>query len=246
MPRPLLEDKELKDMVVTILQKLKTNFLLGSVRFMPPAAYNSAMLFNEKGGFKLYDKQHLVPFGEYVPFRNTFPLFAWIVGSEVPSDFDAGTESVVMDLDRKPYKIGPLICFEDTLGDLTRKFARAGAELLVTITNDGWFRESAGSRQHLANAVLRSAETKLPLVRAANTGVTCFVNRFGAVTHMLASNGNTFIEGVLYGTIPIRLQPPKTFYTQYGDLFAMLCLFGALLSIRTQLLTARRPGLSEN
>jgi apolipoprotein N-acyltransferase len=245
-PRPLLENKDIKDDVLKILGQLRTNFLLGSIRFMPPAAFNSAMLLDEQGGLQLYDKQHLVPFGEYVPFRNTFPLFAWIVGNEVPSDFDAGTESVVMTLSKKPFHIGPLICFEDTLGDLARKFARAGAELLVTITNDGWFRKSAGSRQHLANAVLRCAETKLPLVRAANTGVTCFVNRFGGITNMLASDGNTFIEGVLYGEVPIRLQPPKTFYTQYGNLFALLCFFGALLSIRTHLLTIRRPGLSEN
>ncbi|MGH8048975.1 MAG: apolipoprotein N-acyltransferase [Chthoniobacterales bacterium] len=246
VPRPLLDSKDLQDIVAKILGQLRTNFLLGSTRFEPPFAYNSAMLFNAHGDAQIYDKQHLVPFGEYVPLRNSFPLFAWIVGDEVPSDFDAGTESAVLTLSRKPYHVGTLICFEDTLGDLARQFAKHGAELLVTITNDGWFRKSAGSRQHLANAVFRCAETHLPLVRAANTGITCFVDRFGAVTNKLQSRGDTFVEGVLYGTVPIRLEPPKTFYTLHGDLFALLCLFGALLSIRTHLLTARRRGLSES
>lgn len=245
-PRALLDNEDIKADVVGILGKLRTNFLLGSVRFFGPDAFNSAILLDAKGRIQLYDKQHLVPFGEYVPMRHSFPVFAWLVGSQVPSDFTAGSEPVVMQLAGKPFRIGPLICFEDTVGELARKFARAGAELLVTLTNDGWFGHSAGSEQHLANAVLRSAETKLPLVRAANTGVTCFIDRFGRVTHRLDVKGNTFVEGVLYGTVPIRLEPPKTFYTRYGDLFALVCLFGALFSIRIHILTLSRPGLSEN
>lgn len=246
-PRPVLDNEDLKNGIVEILGRLHTNFLLGTIRYAPPtAAYNSAVLFDGKGRMQIYDKIHLVPFGEYVPLRNSFPLFAWIVGDEVPGDFDFGTEPVVMQLYRKPFRVAPLICFEDTLGDLTRRFAQRGAELLVTLTNDGWFRRSAESRQHLANAALRCAETKLPLVRCANTGVTCFIDRFGHVTRTLDASGDTFIEGMLYGTVPIRLEPPKTFYTNYGDLFAMACLAGALLSIRVHLLTARRPGLSES
>lgn len=245
-PRALFDNEDIKAEVVGILGKLKTNFLLGSVRFFGPDAFNSAVLLDAKGQVQLYDKMHLVPFGEYVPLRHSFPLFAWLVGAQVPSDFAAGTEPIVMTLAGKPYRLGPLICFEDTVGDLTRRFAKAGAELLVTITNDGWFRHSAASRQHLANAVFRCAETKLPLVRVANTGVTCFIDRYGHLARTLEDHGDTFVEGCLYGTVPIRLQPPQTFYTRYGDLFAMLCFFGALLSIRTHLFTTRRPGLSEN
>lgn len=246
-PRPMLDNEDLKNEVLKILARLHTNFLLGSIRYAPPsAAYNSALLLDGKGRLQIYDKIHLVPFGEYVPLRNAFPVFAWIVGDEVASDFDFGLEPTVMTLSGKPFRIAPLICFEDTLGDLTRRFAKRGAELLVTLTNDGWFRHSAESRQHLANAVFRCAETKLPLVRCANTGVTCFVDRFGHVARTLEEAGDTFIEGMLYGTVAIRLQPPKTFYTSYGDLFAMACFFGALLSIRVHFLTARRPGLSES
>ncbi len=245
-PRSLLDNEDIKSAVIGVLGKLRTNFLLGSVRFFGPDAFNSAILLDGKGRMQLYDKQHLVPFGEYVPLRRSFPLFAWLAGDQVPSDFAAGIEPVVMTLSGKPFRIGPLICFEDTVGELSRGFALRGAELLVTLTNDGWFGRSAESEQHLANAVFRSAETKLPLVRSANTGVTCFIDRYGRVTRKLEVRGDTFVEGVLYGTVPIRLEPPKTFYTRYGDLFALACLFGALLSIRTHIFTLRRRGSSEN
>jgi apolipoprotein N-acyltransferase len=227
--------------VVGALGQLKGgDFLFGSVRYFLGNAFNSAVLLDVRGGVQVYDKIHLVPFGEYVPFRHSFPLFAWIVGSEVPSDFDAGTEPVVMTLRKKPFRVAPLICFEDTVGELSRQFAQRGAELLITLTNDGWFRRSAGSRQHLANAVFRCAETKLPLVRAANTGVTCVVDPFGHVSQILENaKGSTFTEGVLFAKVPITIQPSKTFYTRHGDLFALACLVAAVLSLRSVIFTPR-------
>ncbi len=142
---------------------------------------------------------------------------------------------------KKPFRVAPLICFEDTVGELSRQFAKGGAELLVTITNDGWFRRSAGSRQHLANAVFRCAETKLPLVRAANTGVTCVVDPFGHVSQILENaKGSTFTEGVLFAKVPITLQPAKTLYARYGDIFALACLVAAVLSLRSVIFTPPR------
>ena len=245
LPRPFLDggetDKDMEREVVGALGQLKGgDFLFGSVRYFLGNAFNSAVLLDVRGGLQVYDKIHLVPFGEYVPLRHSFPLFAWIVGSEVPSDFDAGTEPVVMTLRKKPFRVAPLICFEDTVGELSRQFAQRGAELLITITNDGWFRRSAGSRQHLANAVFRCAETKLPLVRAANTGVTCVVDPFGHVSQILENaKGSTFTEGVLFAKVPITIQPPKTFYTRYGDIFALACLVAAVLSLRSVIFTPR-------
>jgi apolipoprotein N-acyltransferase len=99
-----------------------------------------------------------------------------------------------------------------------------GANLLVDITNDGWFLRSAGSHQHLANAVFRCVETRRPMVRAANTGVTCFVNEFGRVTQKLQDeNGSTFTEGVLTGEVKVPTEHELTFYTRHGELFAKLC-----------------------
>jgi len=246
-PRPVLNDEEMKGVVVDILGRLKGDFLLGSIYYDVTAAYNSALLLGPDTSIQLYNKIHLVPFGEYVPFRRSFPFFAWIVGDLVPSDFDAGVEPVVFQMKSRPVKIAPLICFEDTIGDLARQFAGRGAQLLITLTNDGWFRESAGSEQHLANSVFRAVETKLPLVRAANTGVTCFIDRLGRVTERLESDdGDTFIEGVLFGQVKVPVFPKQTLYTRYGELFSLLCLCAALVAIRGHVFAFGRKGLSPN
>ena len=93
------------------------------------------------------------------------------------------------------------------------------------MTNDGWFEHSVATRQHLANARLRTVETGLPLLRVADTGVTCFIDRFGRVQQTLhGADGNTFIEGVMSVTIPVPAVPVPTFYTQHGELFAHACL----------------------
>ena len=124
-------------------------------------------------------------------------------------------------------RVAPLICFEDTLGELTRQFVLRGANLLANVTNDGWFLRSAGSQQHLENAIFRCVETRRPMVRAANTGVTCFVNRFGRVTQVLRdSKGSQFTEGVLSGTVEVPTNGALTFYVRHGELFAKIC--GAL------------------
>ncbi len=242
-PRPLLLDERMKSEAAAVLEKFHGDFLLGTINYDYSGAYNAAVVLSPSGAPQIYYKMHLVPFGEFIPFRHTFPLFAWIVGNQVPSDFNAGTEPIVFELRSWPIKIAPLICFEDTVGDLTRQFALRGAELLVTITNDAWFRQSAGSRQHLANAVFRAAETKLPLVRGANTGVTCVIDRLGRVTNILTDpvTGSTFTEGVLTDSIEVPVNPPLTFYTRYGELFSLLCFFGALLTLRTSLVRHRNP-----
>lgn len=130
-----------------------------------------------------------------------------------------------MELSVKPMKIGSLICFEDTLGDLTRRFAALGAQLLITITNDGWFEHSVATRQHLANAQLRTVETGLPLMRVADTGITCMVDRFGRLCDTLRDpDGSTFLAGILQVAVPVPVNPEPTFYTLHGELFAHACL----------------------
>jgi apolipoprotein N-acyltransferase len=181
---------------------------------------------------QVYRKVHLVPFGEYVPGRHTIPLLARIVGDQVPDDFAFGKEYTVFKLSNDKAKVAPLICFEDTIGDLTRQFVLAGANLLVNVTNDGWFLHSAGSRQHLASAVFRCVETRLPMVRAANTGVTCFVNEFGNITQMLVDeNGSPFTEGTLTGQVAIAANPEPTFYVQHGELFEYACVGVTILAL---------------
>jgi apolipoprotein N-acyltransferase len=223
----------------------KTDLLLGSVDLEEDRAYNAALLVSNAGQqFQIYRKVHLVPFGEYIPLRHAFPLFAAAAGRWVPGDFTAGREFTLFSTMNGEVKIAPLICFEDTIGELTRHFVAKGANLLVNVTNDGWFLRSAGSQQHLANAIFRCVETRRPLVRAANTGVTCFVNEFGRVTQVLQDeSGSTFTEGVLTGDVDVPSKPELTFYVRHGELFAKLCACVTLIAIVVAVIFRRRAKL---
>jgi apolipoprotein N-acyltransferase len=230
MPGPVLADRESYQFVMDLAASAESDILLGTIDEENGDVYNAALLVSDGGEqVQVYRKLHLVPFGEYVPGRHSFPLLARIVGDQVPGDFKAGKNHTVFELTNRDVKVAPLICFEDTLGELTRRFvlpseANPGANLLVDITNDGWFLHSAGSHQHLANAIFRCVETRRPMVRAANTGVTCFVNEFGRVTQKLQDDtGSTFTEGVLTGEVMIPTETELTFYTRHGELFAKLC-----------------------
>ena len=195
-------------------------------------AYNAALLVSPNGESQVYRKVHLVPFGEYIPLRHSFPPFAAIAGIWVPGDFNAGTEQTVFDLTNADVRVAPLICFEDTVGDLVRRFVVNGANLLVDVTNDGWFLHSPGSRQHVANAIFRCVENRRPMIRAANTGVTCFVNEFGRITKFLHDEkGSTFVEDVLVGEVSVPRDRQLTFYARHGEWFAKVCVAVTLLAL---------------
>jgi apolipoprotein N-acyltransferase len=183
-------------------------------------------------------------FGEYVPLRESFPLFAIVVGDLVPADFDAGEGPVIFRLPDPPVAMAPLICFEDTLGYLARDAANAGAELFVNLTNDGWFKRSAGSRQHAAHAVFRCAETRRPMIRCANTGVTCVIDHLGRVVQTFESpDGDTFGEGVMLAEVRVPQNPPVTFYMRHGDVFSAVCLLVTFVALGI-LLVRRRDAVA--
>jgi apolipoprotein N-acyltransferase len=226
MPGPVLQDELSYRFVMDFSASAKTDLLLGSIDQDETHAYNAALLVSDGGKHvQIYRKVHLVPFGEYVPGRHTIPLLARVVGDQVPDDFAFGKEYTVFNLTNDKAKVAPLICFEDTIGDLARQFVLAGANLLVNVTNDGWFLRSAGSQQHVANAVFRCVETRLPMVRAANTGVTCFINQFGHITQtLLDEKRSQFTEGVLTGEVEVPIAGEHTFYVRHGEVFAEACL----------------------
>jgi apolipoprotein N-acyltransferase len=233
MPTPVLQDEESHQFVVDFSASTTTDLLLGTLDVEGERDYNAALLVSDAGqNVQIYRKIHLVPFGEYIPLRHSFPPFAIAASKWVPGDFDAGKDYTVFRLTNRDVQVAPLICFEDTIGELTRQFVLKGANLLVDITNDGWFLHSAGSQQHLLNAIFRCVETRRPMVRGANTGVTCFVNRFGRVIQVLQDgNGSTFTEGVLTGEIGVPTAHELTFYTQHGELFAKVCAWVTLIAI---------------
>ncbi len=247
MPGPVLVDQESYKFVMDLAADADADFLLGTIDEDGGDVYNAAILLSEGGErVQMYRKVHLVPFGEFVPGRHTVPLLARIVGDQVPGDFKAGKEHTVFTLTNGDVQVAPLICFEDTIGELARQFVvptetSPGANLLVDVTNDGWFQHSAGSHQHLANAIFRCIETRRPMLRAANTGVTCFINQFGRVTQELRDEiGSTFTEGVLSGDIKVPSEHELTFYARHGELFAKACAVITLIAIVLTSLTRWR------
>lgn len=245
LPEPVREtNAESYQFVTDLSATAKTDLLLGADVVGDQHEYNAALLVSGGGQpLQIYRKVHLVPFGEYVPLRLSFPLFAAVAGKWIPGDFDAGQDYTVFRLANGDAHVAPLICFEDTVGDLTRRFVLNGANLLVNVTNDGWFLHSAASRQHLNSALFRCVETRQPMVRAANTGVTCFVNEFGRITQILQDdNGSTFTEGILSGEVNIPTARVLTFYVKHGELFAQLCAAITLMAIIVLIATRKRRG----
>jgi apolipoprotein N-acyltransferase len=178
-------------------------------------SYNSAFLIAEDGEVKgKYNKIHLVPYGEYVPLKEFFPFIEkMVVGI---GDFSPGETVRVLSFSEKSF--GTLICYEIIFPDLVRKFANNGANFLVNITNDAWFGKTGAPYQHLSMAVFRAIENRRFIARAANTGISAFIDSRGKIFEQT----KLFTQETLTGNIYVKTQ--KTFYTRAGDLFAILCL----------------------
>ena len=198
---------------------------------------SAAFMLAGKKEPEFYDKQQLVPFGEYLPLR---PLLGGIFGNLVPGDFKPGNVPGVFSLVNPPLKLAPLICFEDTRGDITRQQVRLGAHLLVNLTNDGWFGPTAELDQQLCDAVFRSVENRRPMVRCTNNGITASVDSFGRVDRWL----EPFTEGVAMREIKVPLVLRETFYTRHGEVVPVTCaavvalVFGLVAASRR---ATRRP-----
>ena len=190
--------------------------------------YNSAFFYNEKGFIlNRYDKIHLVPFGEYTPLKRYFPFLARLVPYEV--SLSHGRKKVIFDIHNEKiggYRFGVLICYEDTVPHLVRKFANEGVDFLVNMTNDGWFGKSSELDQHLAIMVFRAIENRTTMVRAANTGISAFIDPNGMIYDKLQNDYGEYkeIEGVLTNKVMINKEATKSWYTKNGDIFAFFCV----------------------
>lgn len=177
--------------------------------------YNSAFMISpEMEIADRYDKMHLVPFGEYVPLKRL--LFFVDKMAEGIGDFSAGEKVRILNMPGAG--IGVLICYEGIFPDLARKHVKEGADMLVNITNDAWFGRTSAPYQHLSMYALRAVENRVPVVRAANTGVSAFIDRSGLITLRSGVFERSQIKG------EVNITGSKTFYTRFGDLFAYLCL----------------------
>jgi apolipoprotein N-acyltransferase len=187
--------------------------LLNSQEIAPnDGIYNSAVLVNEQGSLiAQYDKIRLMPFGEYVPLPRWMPG-ANSVGAIV-GEFTAGSNYTLMTVGG--VRVGVFICIESAYPSIARSFTRAGADVLINISNDGYLGPTAVMRQHLANAIFRAVENGRPLLRVTNTGISAYITSAGEVRDATSS----FEPTVRTWTIS-RSEEPNTFYSKRGDLFA--------------------------
>ncbi|MFO7871130.1 MAG: apolipoprotein N-acyltransferase [Kiritimatiellia bacterium] len=202
------------------------------------AYFNSSVLVDERGRFaQTYRKRHLVPFGEYIPFEKYIPFLSGLA----PLGFscEAGSEATVFRISSghggRTAFFSVLICFEDVFSPLAREGVLNGARFLVNQTNDAWFDGSSGAVQHMAHCVFRCVENRVPAVRAANTGVTCFIDRTGRIQgrRRLKRSGWGMGEARFEKSL-VAIDEEKSFtaYTRYGDItFALPCGLGCLAAL---------------
>lgn len=212
------EEPELQAAIQTARRMGARALLTGSLDVRGPETFNCAVLFQGPEGRlpEVYDKTHLVVMGEYVPLADFFP---WLRKLVPPGgDLTAGQKAGALSLEASGLRLAPLICFEDTVPRVVRRAARNLPHLMVNLTNDAWFGSSAGSRQHLENARLRAVETRVPLMRATNDGVTALVSPRGVITAEVRDpvSGSVREPGFLAGELGLS-EPQATFYIRWGD-----------------------------
>ena len=175
--------------------------------------YNSAFLISGDGETSgKYRKIYLVQFGEHLPFDNTFPALRKVNLGQ--GNYSQGEEFTVLSQGRLKFSV--LICFESAYPRLVRKFVKNGAELLVNITEDAWFGQTAGPYQHAEMAIVRAVENRTSVTRCGNSGISMLVDPYGRVL----KSSKIFERTIIEGEVPLRQE--TSFYTKFGDLFAWL------------------------
>jgi apolipoprotein N-acyltransferase len=217
-----------------------TILLTGSVRppELPPGrritrAYNSIYAIDHEGSIlAVYDKLHLVPFGEFLPFQNWMEKIGFVQLTKVQGGFLSGTSRANMRLPNAPSLL-PLICYEAIFPDeIDVRGNRPG--WMLNLTNDGWFGISTGPYQHLQQARMRAVEQGLPLVRAANTGISAVIDPVGRIVNQL----DLGVEGVLDATLPAQIA--TTIYARVGDLPAAVLVALSLMLVLLRSRTTTR------
>ena len=203
----------------SLARELRTFLLFGSpaheLRNGEIVFLNSAFILSPTGDTVARgDKLHLVPFGEYVPLGRFFPFISKLVVGI--GDFSPGENAIPLDAGQT--KAGLLVCYEAIFPELARAYVRNGARILVNITNDAWFGSTSAPHQHLSIAVFRAVETRTPLLRAANTGISAIIDQNGHIRAMTGLFEEAFERG------EIHPGSGDSLYVKLGDSPAWLCL----------------------
>lgn len=223
-----------KEMVTDIIEEVRSYLLFGSpawdLHLGHPRYFNSAFLISPQNKIESrYDKIHLVPYGEYIPLKPLFPFIQkMVVGI---GDFSPGSE--IKNLKLPSCSFATLICYEIIFPNLVRKFVKKGAHFIVNITNDAWFGKTSAPHQHLSMTVLRAVENKCFIARAANTGISAFINPVGTIIKQTKLFTQAVLPAMIYYT------EQRTLYTLYGDVFVIGCSVLSLLFIAVALFRER-------
>jgi apolipoprotein N-acyltransferase len=190
------------------------------------ALFNSAALVSPDGEWKArYDKVHLVPFGEYLPFPSLFS-FAGGLTKEV-GQFEHGTSRAPLDAGGE--RLGLFICYESVFPDDVRQFASNGAQIFVNISNDGWYGDSGAYAQHLNQTRMRAIENNRWLLSTTDTGVTASIDPWGRIVARIPRKERATLVA------PYALTSVTTFYTRNGDWFAYACAIISLAALLSRL-----------
>lgn len=211
------------DKLFSLAIESESSFLLGTSEIKPSAEkylyYNATAFLSPDRSISYYYKNHLVPFGEYTPYKKIFSFisnFTHAVGELTPGEKNTLHEF-------KGVKFGTPICYEIIFPDLVRRFVKKGAKFLVTITNDGWYGKSSAPYHHFAIAVTRAVENRRYVLRSATTGISGIIDPYGRILSLSKLNTATFLSAV------ITPSDSLTLYTRFGDLLPYFSLTLSLL-----------------
>ena len=219
-PYDLSYDNSIRDFLCELSAECNVPMIVGGLASDDEHEYNALFFIDRDGNFseRFYAKRHLVPFGEYVPMRETImaliPPLAEL--SALDDDLAAGESSALFETEWG--KIGSLICFDSIYEQLTLDSVRDGADLMVIASNDSWFSDSAGVYQHQAQAQLRAIESGRSFVRAANTGISTILSPTGEILEWV----DPLTEGYAVTDVCVRSQ--MTLYDRIGNLFVYVCI----------------------
>lgn len=231
LPSSVLLDPYVKSLILKLTENLKTYIVTGMYdwrNWKNKKEYNSVIVFTPyKKILEKYDKMHLVPFGERVPFRDFFTfspaLSNWLNKKVFPNDTTPGKSYKIFKTEYG--KFSSIICFESMLPQISREMVRRGAQFILIVTNDAWFQKSSAPYQHLAMAVIRAVENRRYVIQSANTGVSAIINPYGRINK---ASGIFSSEIIADKICPLN---SLTIYCKFGDIFAIICVIITILGI---------------
>jgi apolipoprotein N-acyltransferase len=236
LPEMIARNQFTQDAIGNLLRPYKSWMVLGAADYdsQPGVTgrdetrwYNSAFLINPSGDMVArYHKRHLVPFGEFMPGARQFPFLAKLRAAG--AGLTSGDRPGLFHITEPPANFSVLICYEDLFPDEVRECLTPETDFLLNLTNDAWFGDGAAQWLHLLNALFRTVELHLPLVRCCNNGITCWIDEFGRLHNVdFADSTSVYQAGYKIIEVPVAASGHgyhTTFYCRFGDLFGWVCV----------------------